>query len=247
MDVERPAQDHKERQPWLDPHCPALCPLTFYRPVRMGTGDRASSKGTRSRCHPSKSKLRADSLGYLNVREESEYPQPTSEPTPPHSSSCLSSLLPAPLPHKPPSHLRDADEWVRLPLTTHHHYRLLVEPGEEAVGEAEEEGRGLGSGNRESQIHGEKCRLSVLWGQRRENAWLSGWKGLGDGAGPYSKGLERAQGESLGTWAPTGDACQASGDLQSVSEDSRPGSSSGQVTSMEWAEQAGFWSLEMTL
>lgn len=44
MEVERPAQDHRERQPRLDHHCPALGPLTLHRWVRLGMGGGTSSR-----------------------------------------------------------------------------------------------------------------------------------------------------------------------------------------------------------
>lgn len=85
---------------------PALCssPLVFHRQVRLGIGGenlpldwcRHPFQGTEP------------IIWYLGVGEESECLQPTSEPTPPHSSSCW---LPVPHPHA--RHLEDAVELVR--------------------------------------------------------------------------------------------------------------------------------------
>lgn len=47
MEVGAPAQDRRERQPCLEPHCPALCPLIFHRLVSMEAGGGKSSKDTR--------------------------------------------------------------------------------------------------------------------------------------------------------------------------------------------------------
>lgn len=88
MEVERPAQDHRERQPRLDHHFPALGPLTLHRWVRLGMGGGTSSRDARL-VLPS---FPGSTQSYLRVSEESKHPQPSSEPTPPRSSSGWNAL-----------------------------------------------------------------------------------------------------------------------------------------------------------
>lgn len=77
----------------------------------------------------------------------------------------------------------------------------------------------------------------------RPRGWRSpevGWVGVGGRARLYPEGLGRTQGESLGTFVPTGSVCQVGSYAGSVSKDVKSGSPSGQVTVWNGPSGLGF-------